>query len=240
MIPNDNKEINPFDIRKQYIDSMNMYQFVNDNPVIGVDPDGLLPMPLKFEENKTNTICCKIRKKHTRIICGPYFCTTYSHTTCTQESPSGIVGSNPRQACKCYYLHRPNVEVYDAYAHENGCCWCNLQVKINLWAKRGMRGHFKLIVKCDDKKINFGAHVYPDASGGWWNVFFPPGSSTTVDVGGTEDRGFVPIKSCKISCDQAKTAKDYLWEMPYNFYLFGHSCASFARSIGDVLCEGCP
>ena len=42
MIPNDDNRINPFGPRNQYKDGLNLYEYVSSNPVIYVDPCGLL------------------------------------------------------------------------------------------------------------------------------------------------------------------------------------------------------
>ena len=41
MIPNDNKQINPFGARKQYEQGLTLYEYCRSNPLINVDPKGM-------------------------------------------------------------------------------------------------------------------------------------------------------------------------------------------------------
>ncbi len=51
IIPNDNRQINPFDVRKQYKDGMNLYKALASNPVRNTDLYGLLCVFREYKEN---------------------------------------------------------------------------------------------------------------------------------------------------------------------------------------------
>jgi hypothetical protein len=67
MIPNDNKKINSFDVRKQYKDGLGLYEAFASNPVINLDPFGTACTGTSCS---TGSRSCGIREYRQSVMAG--------------------------------------------------------------------------------------------------------------------------------------------------------------------------
>ena len=213
MIPNDDPQINPFDIQKQYKYGMNLYLAFASNPMITVDPLGLKPN------------CCKIKQSRSGQFIGGDFPYTSSDTTCTQNTVN--YDCSPKAACCAAYKGNKNIRVYEA--KEGPCCWCS----VAYFRDPGLFGHADVRLNCDQGRYSWRADVIP--SDGIASTIYERIKVRVLfnNLGGGQLAG-------RVSCDAADKVRASLEGTYWNYNFFVANCRHFARKTINELMFMCP
>jgi RHS repeat-associated protein len=224
IVPN-NSNINPFGIRGQYKDGLDLYEYVTDNPATKTDPYGL---------EGSSQACCKINKKEWGWKIVPPFAIPWKVTSCSQET----IGKGPKAdadaACKCAYKNRPNIQVYGS--HNGPCCSCNVYIKhspVNIYGIE-VDAHAAVYVECEQGRGQWGADVGlgNGTDGPWFK-----GKYVTVDMYTKSEGG---TYQGTISCDVADKWRNSLTGMQWWYQYPLHDCRAFASYAANGMLNTCP